>query len=240
MPIPKNVTFVTFDVYGTLIDWETGIYEAFAKEAARDDFEIDRAQLIPLFHEISREIEGGSYELYAEVLRRTAMEIAKRLEWPLEPSRSGFLPDSVQRWMPFKETDAQLQKLDKKYRLGLICEHRRQVARPDAPAHPDRLRPRRHRPAGALVQARGRALHRVRAADRRQARLGARHLELLPRRRAVRQSARAGHLGQPQQGDARGLAEEADGRGREPQRGRQSCSASPERLTNHAGRRAAS
>ncbi len=31
MPIPKNVTFVTFDVYGTLIDWETGIYEAFAE-----------------------------------------------------------------------------------------------------------------------------------------------------------------------------------------------------------------
>ncbi len=120
MPIPKNVTFVTFDVYGTLIDWETGIYEAFAKEAARDDFEIDRAQLIPLFHEISREIEGGSYELYAEVLRRTAIEIAKRLEWPLEPSRSGFLPDSVQRWKPFKETNTQLQKLAKKYKLGLL------------------------------------------------------------------------------------------------------------------------
>ena len=120
MPIPKNVTFVTFDVYGTLIDWETGIYEAFAKEAERDEFEIDRAQLIALFHEISREIEGGSYELYAEVLRRTAIEIAKRLEWPLEPSRSGFLPDSVQRWKPFKETNTQLQKLAKKYKLGLL------------------------------------------------------------------------------------------------------------------------
>lgn len=120
MPIPKNVTFVTFDVYGTLIDWETGIYEAFAKEAERDGFEIDRAQLIGLFHEISREIEGGSYELYAEVLRRTAIEIAKRLEWPLEPSRSGFLPDSVQRWKPFKETGTQLQKLAKKYKLGLL------------------------------------------------------------------------------------------------------------------------
>src|ERR1017187_911007 len=77
VPIPKNVTFVTFDVYGTLIDWETGIYEAFAKEAERDGFEIDRAVLIPLFNEISREIEGGSYELYAEVLRRTAIEVAK-------------------------------------------------------------------------------------------------------------------------------------------------------------------
>ena len=120
MPIPKNVTFVTFDVYGTLIDWETGIYEAFAKEAARDDFEIDRAQLIPLFHEISREIEGGSYELYAEVLRRTAIEIAKRLEWPLEPSRSGFLPDSVQRWPAFRETPAQLNKFKKKFNVGLI------------------------------------------------------------------------------------------------------------------------
>src|ERR1700677_379689 len=120
MPIPKNVTFVTFDVYGTLIDWETGIYEAFAKEAARDDFEIDRNVLLPLFHEISREIEGGSYELYAEVLRRTAIEVAKRLEWPLEPSRSGFLPDSVQRWKPFKETNIQLAKLAKKYKLGLI------------------------------------------------------------------------------------------------------------------------
>jgi len=118
MPIPKNVTFVTFDVYGTLIDWETGIYEAFAKEAERDGFEIDRAVLIPLFHEISREIESGSYELYAEVLRRTAMEIAKRIEWPLEPARSGFLP--VQRWKPFRETNPQLQKLAKKYKLGLL------------------------------------------------------------------------------------------------------------------------
>src|ERR1700709_697471 len=120
MPIPKNVTFVTFDVYGTLIDWETGIYEAFAKEAARDGFEIDRNVLIPLFHEISQEIEGGSYELYAEVLRRTAIEIAKRLGWPLEPSRSGFLPDSVQRWRPFKETVPVLNKGKKKYSGGLI------------------------------------------------------------------------------------------------------------------------
>jgi 2-haloacid dehalogenase len=120
MPIPKNVTFVTFDVYGTLIDWETGIYEAFAKEAERDGVEIERGVLIPLFREISREIEGGSYELYAEVLRRTAIEIAKRIGWALEPSRSGFLPESVQRWQPFRETNPQLAKLAKKYKLGLL------------------------------------------------------------------------------------------------------------------------
>jgi 2-haloacid dehalogenase len=121
MPVPKNVNWVTFDVYGTLIDWETGVYDAFAREAQRDEFPLpDRSELIPLFHEVSREIEAGSYELYAEVLRRTALEMANRLEWKLEPSRSGFLPDSIPRWVPFKEANPQLQKLAKKYQLGLI------------------------------------------------------------------------------------------------------------------------
>ena len=38
MPLPKEVTFVTFDVYGTLIDWETGAYDAFSKEAEKDGY----------------------------------------------------------------------------------------------------------------------------------------------------------------------------------------------------------
>jgi len=120
MPLPKNITFVTFDVYGTLIDRDTGVYEAFAAEAARDGVELDRAELLALVREVTREIEGGSYELYAEVLRRTAIEVAKRLDWDLEPSRSGFLPDSIQRWKPYKETNTQLAKLAKKYKLGLL------------------------------------------------------------------------------------------------------------------------
>src|SRR5947209_19799329 len=106
MAIPKGVTFVTFDVYGTLIDWETGVYDAFAAEAERDGFTIEREELIGHFYEIQKQIQAGSYELYAEVLRRTAIQIAKKLAWPLEPSRSGFLPDSVQRWPSFKETSA--------------------------------------------------------------------------------------------------------------------------------------
>jgi 2-haloacid dehalogenase len=120
MAIPKQISFVTFDVYGTLIDSETGVYDAFAREAARDGFTVERDELIPLFHEIQQKIQAGSYELYAEVLRRTAVEISKRLGWPLEPSRSGFLPDSVQRWPPFKETNPVLQKIARKYKVGLI------------------------------------------------------------------------------------------------------------------------
>jgi 2-haloacid dehalogenase len=120
MAIPKQITFVTFDVYGTLIDWDSGAVDAFTKEATRDGFTIDADDLIPRFHEVQQQIESGSYELYAEVLRRTAVQIAKDLGWPLEPSRSGFLPDSVMRWPAFKETNTTLAKIAKKHSIGLI------------------------------------------------------------------------------------------------------------------------
>ena len=121
MPLPSKITFVTFDVYGTLIDWESGVYDAFRREAAKDGFTIDdRDEIIPRFHEYEREIEGGSYELYAEVLRRVAVRIAKDIGWPLEPSRAGFLPDSVQRWAAFKETNPQLKRFADKFQTGLI------------------------------------------------------------------------------------------------------------------------
>jgi 2-haloacid dehalogenase len=120
MAIPKQVSFVTFDVYGTLIDWESGAYDAFRAEAERDGFTLERERLVELFQETQKQIQAGSYELYAEVLRRTAVQIAKQLGWPLEPSRSGFLPESVQRWPPFKETNSVLAKIAKKYKIGLI------------------------------------------------------------------------------------------------------------------------
>ncbi len=120
MAIPRTVNFVTFDVYGTLIDWDTGAYDAFAREARRDGFTIDRDALIPLFHSIQQEIQAGSYELYAEVLRRTAVRISEELGWGLEPSRSGFLPDSVQRWPAFREANPVLARFARRFRTGLI------------------------------------------------------------------------------------------------------------------------
>ena len=120
MPLPKQVRFVTFDCYGTLIDWESGAYDAYEKEAKRDGFTVDRNTVIPLFTEIQHEIESGSYELYAEVLRRTAVRSAKEMSWDLEPSRSGFLPDSVPRWPAFRETNAQLERFAKKYETGIL------------------------------------------------------------------------------------------------------------------------
>jgi 2-haloacid dehalogenase len=60
MAIPKEPSFVTFDVYGTLIDWETGVYDAFKHEAERDGFTVERDELIPLFYEVQQQIQAGS------------------------------------------------------------------------------------------------------------------------------------------------------------------------------------
>src|SRR3954467_7573078 len=120
MALPKKIEWVTFDVYGTLIDWETGAWEAFEREATRDGIELDRDQVVELFLQYQKEIKAGSYELYAEVLRRTALKIAEDVGWELEPSRAGFLPASVERWRPFKETMPALTKLKKKTNVGLI------------------------------------------------------------------------------------------------------------------------
>ena len=120
MPLPKEIRFVTFDCYGTLIDWETGVYDAFQKEADRDGFTVDRSALVQHFLDVSREIQRGSYELYAEVLRRTAVKVASELGWDLEPSRSGFLPSSVPAWPPFRETNAQLERFAKKFETGIL------------------------------------------------------------------------------------------------------------------------
>jgi 2-haloacid dehalogenase len=120
LPLPKDVRFVSFDCYGTLIDWETGAFDAYQREADRDGFTVDRAVVIPQFLSIQHEIERGSYELYAEVLRRTAVRSARQMGWDLEPSRSGFLPDSVPRWPPFRETNAQLERFAKKFEIGIL------------------------------------------------------------------------------------------------------------------------
>jgi 2-haloacid dehalogenase len=85
MPLPKlkDITWVTSDCYGTLIDWERGILDAFSAEAQRDGFSFEEGPFMRRFFEIQAEIIRGSYELYAEVLRRAGVRAAKEIGWEI-------------------------------------------------------------------------------------------------------------------------------------------------------------
>ena len=120
LPKLKDIKFVTADCYGCLIDWEKGITEAFEKEADRDGLTIDTNALLERFFEVQAQLMAGSYELYAEVLRRAAVKVAEEIDWEIEPSRAQFLPDSVARWHPFREVNAALDRLRDRYEIGII------------------------------------------------------------------------------------------------------------------------
>ena len=123
MPLPhlKDIKWVTTDCYGTLIDWEKGLADAFRREADRDGFSFDEGPFIKRFLEVQAEIMSGSYELYAEVLRRTAVKVAKEIGWELEPSRAQFVPDSVAHWQPFREANAAMDRLSGRYDVGIVA-----------------------------------------------------------------------------------------------------------------------
>jgi 2-haloacid dehalogenase len=122
MALPKlrDIQWVTTDCYGTLIDWEKGITEAFEREAERDGLTIDAKALLRRFFEVQAQIMAGSYELYAEVLRRAAVRVAEEIDWDVEPSRAQFLPDSVASWPPFREVNAAMDRLSSRYDVGII------------------------------------------------------------------------------------------------------------------------
>jgi 2-haloacid dehalogenase/putative hydrolase of the HAD superfamily len=122
MPLPKlkEIKTVTTDCYGTLIDWEKGLSETFRREADRDGINLDEAAFLARFMEVKAEIMSGSYELYAEVLRRAVVKVAGEIGWELEPSRAQFVPDSVSRWQPFREANAAMDRLSGRYDVGIV------------------------------------------------------------------------------------------------------------------------
>lgn len=113
--------YVTFDCYGTLVDWETGISEAFVQAAARDGVSLERRQVLAAYARIEPIVEAGTYRSYREVLAETARRVAERLDWALDEQGSEFLPGSLADWPPFDETRPALERLKSAgYRLGIL------------------------------------------------------------------------------------------------------------------------
>ena len=112
---------VTFDCYGTLIDWERGIRNAFAAEAAKLGQRVDVAAAVRLYVEIEAEVEGQTFRRYREVLAETGRRVSARLGWPLPAERAGFLAESLPAWPQFPDTNASLRRLAAAgYRLGIL------------------------------------------------------------------------------------------------------------------------
>jgi 2-haloacid dehalogenase len=115
----SSVQLITFDCYGTLIDWETGMLAAL-RSLFPNHAHIADEQLLAMYGEIEVRLEGGPYLPYRTVLSRTAEEMGKRLGVELSAEQCQQFAESLKRWPPFPDSVASLQTLAKHYRLGII------------------------------------------------------------------------------------------------------------------------
>ena len=112
---------VTFDCYGTLIDWEGGLATAIMRAAWADGVRLERGAIIRAYMAAEREVEAGGYRSYQEVLAASARGGAARLGWRFDPARASFLAESVPSWVAFPDTNAALERLHLAgYALGIL------------------------------------------------------------------------------------------------------------------------
>jgi 2-haloacid dehalogenase/putative hydrolase of the HAD superfamily len=122
IPITRgDYQVITFDCYGTLIDWESGIAGAFADAAAEDGVTLDRQSVLRAYAEVEPQVEHERYRPYREVLQETASRVAQMLGWRVTYERCVFLPLSLPRWTPFPDTNPALEQLAAAgCRLGIL------------------------------------------------------------------------------------------------------------------------
>lgn len=116
----ESFDIITFDCYGTLIDWEAAIISAFRSEAAKDGVELRDDQIIRAYSAEEPAVESESYRSYRAVLGETALRVATSLEWNLSAERAGFLSASLPNWKPFADTNPALERLARRFRLGIL------------------------------------------------------------------------------------------------------------------------
>jgi len=115
----KQFDIITFDCYGTLIDWEKGILDAFLRAAAEDGVRLDESRIVTEYSAAEPIIERGPYQRYRNVLGDAADHAARALGWRV--NYTGFLADSLPSWKPFADTNAALERLKKAgHKLGIL------------------------------------------------------------------------------------------------------------------------
>jgi len=116
----ESIRLITFDCYGTLIDWENGMLAALRPMLSRDGRRIADTQILELYGEIEAELESGPYIPYRQVLAHSAQELGRRLGTEVSTEEGSAFAESLTRWNPFVDTIAALQSLARRFRLGII------------------------------------------------------------------------------------------------------------------------
>ncbi len=117
----KNKKYITFDCYGTLIDWEGSLHSVFQKYADNKNIKLNMDGLTQRYIKIEYEIEQEQYRKYKEVLKIATKRLFKEEGFEISDENTDILVNSIHKWPPFNETRQILSTLKNKgYKLMIL------------------------------------------------------------------------------------------------------------------------
>lgn len=117
---PDQFDALTFDCYGTLVDWASGISTVLQPILRAHDVEIGDEELFRLYGRFERDVESGDYVAYREVLRRVTRRFGNRFGFTPTNAELARFADSVGDWPVFPDTNEALGRLNEAFRLAVI------------------------------------------------------------------------------------------------------------------------
>lgn len=111
---------VTFDCYGTLIDWEKGIVSAIKPVLQTHGMVLIDEAILAMYARLESQAEAGAFKPYRKVLRQVMTDLGRELEVDFTASELECLADSVGEWPPFADTMEALKVLKSRYKLAIL------------------------------------------------------------------------------------------------------------------------
>ena len=111
---------LTFDCYGTLIDWEAGILAGLRVILGPLGIEAGDDDLLERYARAEAATEAGDYLRYREVLARSANAVCRELDVTPGPAELAAFGGSVGDWPAFADSAASLARLHERFKLAVI------------------------------------------------------------------------------------------------------------------------
>jgi 2-haloacid dehalogenase len=111
---------LTFDCYGTLIDWEAGLLAAIRPILAAHGVTVTDDDLLERYARHESALEAGPYQSYRAVLAGSLGGVAEELGVEVTAEELAAFSESVADWPPFEDSIDGLRRLAGRYRLGVI------------------------------------------------------------------------------------------------------------------------
>ncbi|MFV8750529.1 haloacid dehalogenase type II [Nannocystaceae bacterium ST9] len=118
---PIDFEVISFDCYGTLIDWESGILAVMHPVIEFHELVCTSEEVLAAYARGESAVEASGWLPYREVLRRTFASMAKDLGFAPRREELELLEQGLPRWQPFADTVAGLRALKAAgHRLAVI------------------------------------------------------------------------------------------------------------------------